>query len=360
MRKPQIVIVGAGIAGAATAWSLKQAGIHDILVVERSCQPGLHATKKNAGILRTAIENPSIKLLAKESKTFYKDHPEKNFLSMCGLFLTAEDKKQYKWLGEPNNEINNIQKFYPDFAPPKGRNYSTWLFEDEGLIDSKKLLDFFLRDIELVCDAEVFSLIKKNNTVYGINTKRETIECQTVILAQGGWANGLCSNAGIFLPKRRHLITSPSITSFSKNSPVVWNLGEKETYFRPLGKELLLSICDNTLVPPEEGERVDDGLLKNIKENICYWFQTNKEYKFSDSWAGLRTFGEDNSFVIGPDPKLKNLFWCGGLGGHGITTAYAAGQLAAKWVTQKKVVHPCAEAFSPKRLFDFPRLTSIK
>ena len=46
MRKPQIVIVGAGIAGAATAWSLKQAGIHDILVVERSKQPGLHATKK--------------------------------------------------------------------------------------------------------------------------------------------------------------------------------------------------------------------------------------------------------------------------------------------------------------------------
>ena len=61
MRKPQIVIVGAGIAGAATAWSLKQAGIHDILVVERSCQPGLHATKKKCRHLKDRNRKPLYK-----------------------------------------------------------------------------------------------------------------------------------------------------------------------------------------------------------------------------------------------------------------------------------------------------------
>jgi len=46
------------------------------------------------------------------------------------------------------------------------------------------------------------------------------------------------------------------------------------------------------------------------------------------SWAGLRTFSMDQGFVIGPDPRLEGFFWVAGLGGHGMTTSAAVGELA--------------------------------
>ena len=47
------------------------------------------------------------------------------------------------------------------------------------------------------------------------------------------------------------------------------------------------------------------------------------------SWACLRTFAADRRPVIGPDPDLPGLFHVSGLGGFGMTTSAAVGELAA-------------------------------
>jgi glycine/D-amino acid oxidase-like deaminating enzyme len=55
----------------------------------------------------------------------------------------------------------------------------------------------------------------------------------------------------------------------------------------------------------------------------------------------------DGRFVIGWDPKVENFFWVAGLGGHGMTTSAAVGDLAAALLIDgpdKK-----SPAFSPGR-----------
>jgi len=44
----------------------------------------------------------------------------------------------------------------------------------------------------------------------------------------------------------------------------------------------------------------------------------------------------DGRFVIGEDPNLKNFYWVAGLGGHGVTTSFSVGDLAARLVLGKK------------------------
>ncbi|MEE1556575.1 MAG: FAD-dependent oxidoreductase, partial [Alphaproteobacteria bacterium] len=47
------------------------------------------------------------------------------------------------------------------------------------------------------------------------------------------------------------------------------------------------------------------------------------------SWAGLRSFVEDKTPVVGFDPKLDGFFWLAGQGGYGIQTAPSMGRASA-------------------------------
>jgi glycine/D-amino acid oxidase-like deaminating enzyme len=67
----------------------------------------------------------------------------------------------------------------------------------------------------------------------------------------------------------------------------------------------------------------------------------------SKGWAGFRTLTSDGRFVIGWDPDVEGFFWVAGLGGHGVTTSSAVGDLASELILG--VEKPQSEFFSPKR-----------
>jgi len=52
-----VVIIGAGFAGVATAWALQRLGISDVLVLEREVQPGRFASGRSAGLGRQLAED---------------------------------------------------------------------------------------------------------------------------------------------------------------------------------------------------------------------------------------------------------------------------------------------------------------
>ncbi|MCB1185501.1 FAD-binding oxidoreductase, partial [bacterium] len=58
--RADVVILGAGLAGASTAWHLLREGISDIIVLERRAAPGLEASGHNAAILRLPESPPQL------------------------------------------------------------------------------------------------------------------------------------------------------------------------------------------------------------------------------------------------------------------------------------------------------------
>ena len=53
------VIIGAGFAGIATAYHLARRNVRDIVVLEREEGPGMHASGRNAGLLRQSSSDPA-------------------------------------------------------------------------------------------------------------------------------------------------------------------------------------------------------------------------------------------------------------------------------------------------------------
>lgn len=367
MSSHQVIIIGAGIAGAATAWSLKQAGVTDILIIEQGAHPGMHSSSRNAAILRTAIEQPALRRLAQQSADFYRNAPTsfstQALIDTVGLYITADkDGLQQHWMpSAPNSCVAEIRKHYPDFAD---RDVDVWHFADEGTLDIHSLLQAFLKQQNVRTNCKVDKIIFDNNSACGVACGDETIYAQKVVIATGGWANHLRSETGLnqpFKPYRRHLMVSGALPQVHNHLPVVWNTGVNEFYFRPESNGLLMSACDHELVDPQYGENIDPNIIESIANKVDYWLPKLHDLQAKHLWSGLRTFSADSNFVVGPDPTVSNLFWTAGLAGHGMSTAYAVGQLLSDWMLTGSCAHESAAALLPQRrsLIDLPSLTGI-
>ena len=74
-QRAEVVIVGGGFAGAATAYELGRAGIGNILLLEREDTCGHHASGRNAALGRQLVEDELFTDLTLSGAAFLRDPP---------------------------------------------------------------------------------------------------------------------------------------------------------------------------------------------------------------------------------------------------------------------------------------------
>jgi len=117
-------------------------------------------------------------------------------------------------------------------------------------------------------------------------------------------------------------------------------------YFRPESGGLLLSACDEERFAPCEPP-ADPANRELLAAKAARAFPRLVDLPIMRSWAGLRTFPGDRRFVVGPDGTVPGLFWVAGLGGHGVTSAWEVGRLAAAAILRDE---PPPPELDPARL----------
>jgi D-arginine dehydrogenase len=170
-----------------------------------------------------------------------------------------------------------------------------------------------------------------------------------VVNAAGAWAAALGREAGgLDLPLvnyRRHLFYTGELAGVNPDDPWVWDV-ERGFYVRPESQGLLLCACDQDPRPPEDTQVAPGAcdLLAGKAESLA---PALGELPLARHWAGLRGFLPDDRFAIGLDPVLGGLLWVTALGGHGLTTCAAVGELAARALDG--VDDPLLEELAPAR-----------
>ena len=353
MEKRQVILVGGGIAGAATAWALAEAGVRGVLLLEAAETPGVHSTGRNAAILRSAIPSPDLHALARESVDFYHTPPAGfapvPMLQEVGVALTAAagpDAEELRgWITQPSMAHggesmpwSTLREQHPYLREEPGE---AWFFPREGVLDVHAILHAFLYQAQLAgveCRYRhrVTELLQDSDGVHGVRTAQGDFHAPAVVLAEGGWARGLlpASRSRSLVPHRRHLIVSAADASIDPTAPVVWNQGAEEFYIRPESGGLLLSPCDHVPVDPQDGEVLDREVLTLAAEKAMKWLPGLPDLAAAHAWAGMRTFPVQGGFQLGADPQHRGLFWCAGLGGHGITCAPAVGRRTARQILE--------------------------
>lgn len=361
----RFLIVGAGFAGASTASALARLGEGPGLILERETAYGMHASGRNAGLLKVSEEDALIRTLAVRTagqvaaiaavETELVRYT--GGLTLFGAEAAAvpeelRDRLRQADVAAEHLPASAVHERFP-FLRHVAFESALWC-AGEGIIDVHGLLTYYLRaarqggfGLRTGCGVE--TLLIEAGRVVGVETADGTIRADVVIDATGAWA-GRLGRGGRHLPlqpMRRHLFVSGSVGEPTRELPFVWHEGA-DFYFRGEGDGLLLSPCDETPAEPCLPS-TDPSAAEMLAEKLSRHAPGLGELAIRKSWACLRTFTPDRRPMIGADPDLPGLLHVSGLGGFGVMTSAAVGELAAELVMGRAPDWIDAACFDPAR-----------
>jgi glycine/D-amino acid oxidase-like deaminating enzyme len=368
MEEVDILIVGGGVAGLATAWELGSREVSGVVLLEREGMLGTQSSARNAAILRTVGADPVMTTLAQRGMARLQDPPERfaevPLIDPVGFVLVADEAtagalRHWVYEAGPRSGAREIPAARLRERVPllAAEPVAAFQFPDEGCLAIAALMQGFARGarrrgIDLRTGCRVERLRREAGAIRGAHLAGGgEIRARVTVVAAGGWAGILGTSAGSrvpFRPTRRHLMVTAPDPGIDPRWPVVWLLGD-EFYCRPESGGMLVCACDQIDVEPDRCD-VDPDVCEVLAGKTARHLPALAEARAARVWCGMRTLTADGRFAIGPDPDLEGLFWVAGLGGHGMTCAFEVGRIAAARLVGEEPGEAGWEALDPARL----------
>ena len=344
-RRSDVLVIGAGIAGASVAAELAPG--RRVVVLEMEDQPGYHTTGRSAAVFAECYGNRLVRALTRASRPFLERAPpgvEAPLLAPRG-WLSIARRDQLERLGHLERELlasgGTVQPVSEAEAralvPILRRGHVAAALLDRSAmdIDVHALHHFYLRRLraaggETVTGARAVALDRAGGD-WRVHTTQGDFAAPLVVDAAGAWADEVGRLAGAapvgLVPMRRTvLILDPPHGTRVSGWPLVVDADES-FYFKPEGGKLLASPADETPSPPCDARPKDlDVAVAVARITAACDIEVSHVGR---RWAGLRSFVADRSPVAGFDPRAPGFFWLAGQGGYGVQTAPALSRLAA-------------------------------
>lgn len=350
----RIVIIGGGFAGASTAYHLAQRGFGDVVLLERERFAGMHASGRNAAMVRQLVPQPQTAALAREGCAFIRRWAARQSIPVykeTGSLLLYSNPLDAQLAGcvEDSRAAGVcVETLSRGAVVERVPCLDSAVFDaalwcpSDGIVDISALLSHYLSESErngarVVTQAGVEGFEHRNGRLTGVRAHGHTFPCDIVVNAAGAWANEIALRAGArardMRPYRRHLFVTQTLAGIDSQWPYVWNISQ-HLYFRPETPGLLLSPCDQCETDP--GVPATDGrALDLLAEKLARFVPALSSVSIARAWAGLRTIASDDRFILGWDGAVRGLFWVAALGGHGVTCSASVGRLAASLMQEE-------------------------
>lgn len=339
-----VLVIGAGIAGASAAAELATAARVTLLEMEE--QPGYHATGRSAAYFAAAYGHRTVRRVTACCERFFQQpppgfaevpllHPRDN------MFFARPD--QADRLAAMHREMpelefldaDAVRRRVPVFAP----DYLHGALWDRrgGDLDVDAILQCYLRLLrrrggELRTAHRVVA-IERLPGRWRLTAGDEAFEAPVLVNAAGAWADEVAARAGLepigVRPLRRTALTIDAPPGMDVRGWPNMIDADEDFYFKPEAGRILISPADETPSDPCDAQPEDLDVAIGVDR---FEQATGLDVRrVQHSWAGLRTFAPDRVFVAGFDPRAEGFFWLAGQGGYGIQSAPGIAQLT-RWL----------------------------
>jgi D-arginine dehydrogenase len=351
---PEVLIVGAGIAGASLASFLS--ATRRVVLLEAEAQPGYHSTGRSAAMFMESYGTPCVRALTRASRAFYTAPPAgfsaTPLVAARGALYVAQPE-QLALLDATEAELRphtprlrrltraEVIERVPVLRPECVAG--GLLDPDAADIDVHALHQGFLRSARangarLVTDARVTTL-ERTGEGWRAHAAHHEWRAPVLVDAAGAWADVLARLAGVapigLQPRRRAAFTfaPPAGTSIGA-WPCVCGIDEG-WYFKPDAGALLGSPANTDPAEPHDVRPEELDIATGIARIEA--MTTLRIRRPAHTWVGLCSFVADGDLVAGFEAGAPGFFWLAAQGGYGIQTAPAMGELCAALIRGEAV-----------------------
>jgi sarcosine oxidase subunit beta len=365
-RTADLVVIGGGIVGAATAFFASRAGLRTVVLEKRPALCSL-TTPASTGAFRAQFDNPDEIELVREGIALFERFSEISELDGYDISLR---KQGYLWLTLNEAETGRRQALV-ERQRAWGLTDVEWLTGDEaryrfpyvtpdvvgaryragdGWLDVRKLAMGYAvaSGATFLTGTPATGLLVEGGRVCGVQTSRGAIATDRVVNAAGPFAGLVASLAGLDLPLalvRRQKLIMPEVPEVPPGAPMTID-EETGVHWRPglQGAYLLWTAPGVPAGPPLEDvpvsasfafDLLDPESPNSVARISPFWrdvWERNTSHWFLQ--AGQYAYTPDHRPFLGPTPVPGFYLNCG-YSGHGIMASAGGSRLVVDTLTGK-------------------------
>lgn len=342
----EVVVVGGGVMGTSIAFHLAEAGVRDVVVLERDTL-GSGSSAKPFGGVRATFSDPGNVLLGLRSLEAFERFADR-FSTDIGLRQVG-----YLFLCRSDAEVASVETstalqrslgasgrmITPDEAvglnpllarePLVGASFSP----RDGYAEPARVVGAYATALEALGGrvherTTVTGLDTSGGAVSAVHTDRGTIRTRAVVCAAGAWSATLGELAGVPLPVvpvRRQIGFTPQQGARFPTVPFTLDLSTT-LYFHNYPGGMLLGIS-NADEPEGFGRVFDDAWVPAFDAAARVVAPDLVGRPLDGGWAGLYENTPDHNAIIGAARDLDGFFYATGFSGHGFLQAPAVGEV---------------------------------
>lgn len=346
----EVVVIGAGVTGAAAAYELSRAGVATAIV--EAGEVGSVASGASAGGVRQQGRDPrelpiAIKAIQRWPHLEEELDADLHYLQDGHVNLVEfEDdlpavEVRVKREQEAGLEIEmvygkDLQELAPGIAPHVIAGSYCWT---DGHAMPPWVAKAYTRaavrhGATLYQFTQVTGLQIERDRVTGVETTQGEIACDWVINAAGAWGKELASLAGVDLPVETRALQMLLTEQMPSKLKQVLGCVSKQVSLKqiPTGSYLIGGGWDGTVHQDRRFGRVRGGSIAGSAAHSSTIYPLLKQTRLLRSWTGLEAVAVDGVPILGPTPEVGGLLIACGFSGHGFALSPQIGVILRELV----------------------------
>jgi sarcosine oxidase, subunit beta len=340
------VVVGGGVIGTSIAFHLAEAGVPDVMLIERD-ELGAGSTSKAAGGVRAQFSDAlNVQLGARSLQAFAdfgaRPGQEIDFRPVGYLFLLSrpDDLAAFERSIELQNRLGVPSRLIdPDGArrlsPPIDTDglLAAAFSPDDGLATPEAVVQGYAAGarrhgahLETAC--ELLEVRLRGDVIQAAVTSKGVVETPALVCAAGAWSRRVGAMVGVDLPvtpyRRQVLLTEP-VPGLPENLPMTIDFASS-FYFHREGPGLLMGMSLDDEPPGFNLDR-DDAWIPRLAEVLARRAPSLADVGVAGGWAGLYEVTPDHNALIGEAARPARLLYATGFSGHGFLQGPAVGEV---------------------------------
>ena len=358
----EVVVIGGGVIGVSVAYHLAEAGIQDVVLVERK-ELTSGTTWHAAGLVGQLRSSINMTKLARYTSELYRglevETGQATGYRQCGSISIAATAERFEELKRSASmakvfdlevkvlSIAEIAERYPLIQTDD--LYGGIHIPSDGYANAVDITQALAkgaknRGVRIATHTKVEEILHEAGQITGVRTNRGEIQAKYVVICGGMWSRDLASRVGVNIPLHaceHYYVLFESVEGLHPGLPVLRDY-DACTYYKYDAGKLLLGAFEPTAKPWGMGGISEEFCFDEIAGDFDHFepvlhdamkrFPALERAGIQKFFCGPESFTPDVRYHLGEAPELKNCFVAAGLNSIGLQSAGGVGKVTAEWI----------------------------